>query len=93
MCDMFVCCLLLAILARRHKPYADKLEQDHPEFRNPELGFLAVIAFPHFYARCFGEFGTKRWRYWTQQLARMGIPVRCCFLEVLSYCHGLGKDI
>lgn len=57
--------------------------------RNPHLGFLALIAFPHLYTRCFGEFGTQRWRYWAVQYATVGIPVRCCYLESLSYCHGL----
>lgn len=81
--------MLLLQLLKEHKPYADRLEIDHPGARNPHLGFLALIAFPHFYSKCFGEFGSRRWRQWSQLYAAEGIPVRCCFLESLSYCHGL----
>eukprot|EP00882_Tetradesmus_deserticola_P012427 GHRQ01013170.1.p1 GENE.GHRQ01013170.1~~GHRQ01013170.1.p1 ORF type:complete len:344 (+),score=111.83 GHRQ01013170.1:127-1158(+) len=80
---------MLLQLLREHKPYADRLELEHPGMRNPHLGFLALIAFPHFYVKCFGEFGSQRWRHWSQQFASAGIPVRCCYLETLSYCHGL----
>lgn len=87
-CD-HLACLFLWRHCREHKPYADQLEREHPETRNPRLGFLAMIAFPQFYSACFGEFGTRQCRYWTQQYASVGIPLRCCFLEVLSYSHGL----
>lgn len=83
--------LRLLELLRLHKPYADRLAQEFPQYRNPQLGFLAVIAFPQFYTACFGEFGSKQWKHWTGQLRALGVPVRCCFLEVLSYGYGLSS--
>eukprot|EP00878_Enallax_costatus_P036022 GHUV01040296.1.p2 GENE.GHUV01040296.1~~GHUV01040296.1.p2 ORF type:complete len:214 (+),score=42.02 GHUV01040296.1:1024-1665(+) len=81
----------LVQLLKYHKPYAVKLGKQYPEFRNPHLGFLAVIAFPHFYTASFGEFGSKGWRHWTGQFEALDVPVRCCFLEALSFRHGLGR--
>ncbi|KAF6264845.1 hypothetical protein COO60DRAFT_1179695 [Scenedesmus sp. NREL 46B-D3] len=43
--------MLLLQLLREHKPYADRLNIEHPGMRNPHLGFLALIAFPHLYTR------------------------------------------
>ncbi|KAF8067208.1 hypothetical protein HT031_002255 [Scenedesmus sp. PABB004] len=65
-------------LMREHKPYADAAAAAHPGFTNPQLGHLALIAFPHFYARCFGEFGGAAWRRWARAYTAAGVPRRSC---------------
>lgn len=74
---------------REHQPYADEQQQLYPQHAAPNLQFLALIAFPHFYASSLGEFQSRRWRYWGGRLAALGIPVRCCFLDSLSYLRGI----
>jgi hypothetical protein len=72
-----------------HQPYAAQQASLHPQFRDPRLGFLAVIAFPNYFARSFGELGVSaRWRHWGCRLAALAIPVRCCFLEAVSLIRG-----
>jgi hypothetical protein len=74
---------------REHQPYAAQQEAAHPEHRNPQLGFLSLIAFPNYFARSFGEFGSRRWRQWGARLTALRIPVRCCFLEALPLLRGI----
>jgi hypothetical protein len=74
---------------RQHLPYAQQQQALHPYFAAPRLGFLAIIAFPHYYAASLGELGSRQWAQWGTRLAALGIPVRCCFLDCLSYTRGL----
>lgn len=78
----FLCC-------REYLPFAQQQQQLYPQHAAPGLGFLAIIAFPHYFAASFGELGSPRWALWGNKLATLGIPVSCCFLDSLSYLHGL----
>jgi hypothetical protein len=74
---------------REHLPYAQQQQALYPHFAATRLGFLAIIAFPHYYAASLGELGSRQWAQWGTRLAALGIPVRCCFLDCLSYTRGL----
>lgn len=78
----FMCC-------REYLPFAQQQQRLYPQHTAPGLGFLAIIAFPHYYAASFGELGSRQWAFWGSKLAALGIPVSCCFLDSLSYLHGL----
>jgi hypothetical protein len=60
-------------------------------FKHPQLGLLAVIAFPVYYVASLGQLGSREERRWTQQLLDIGIEPRCCFVWGLRYSHGLRK--
>lgn len=74
---------------REYLPFAQQQQRLYPQHTAPGLGFLAIIAFPHYYAASFGELGSRQWAFWGSKLAALGIPVSCCFLDSLSYLHGL----
>lgn len=53
----------------------------------PPLGKVGVIAFPHFFAQSFGEFGGKTWRVWAQELNAGNIPALACHLHQLNLAY------
>ncbi|GAB4820990.1 hypothetical protein N2152v2_008036 [Parachlorella kessleri] len=51
------------------------------------LGWAGVIAFPHFFAKSFGEFGSPQWRRWAQEFHLNGIKARACHFHDLSLIY------
>lgn len=85
-------CINISVLRAAHREqqaYAAACARSHPEFANPRLGFLGVIAFPNYYAASFGEFGSPSWARWGAAFVAARLPVRCCFLEALSFLRGI----
>lgn len=78
---------------RGHQPYAKQQQELYPQYAAPRLGFLALISFPHYYAASMGELGSQQWAYWGRKLAALRIPVRCCFLDSLSFIRGITTSL
>eukprot|EP00887_Chlorella_sp_A99_P005004 scaffold4.g5004.t1 len=62
-------------------------EPDAAARRHPHLGWAGVIAFPHFFAHCFGEYGSPQWRHWAEEFQRRGIPARACHFTQLTLIY------
>lgn len=55
------------------------------------LGWAGIIAFPHYFAESFGEYGSPQWRRWAGEMRRRGIPARCVHLHALELTHGADR--
>jgi hypothetical protein len=52
------------------------------------LGWAGIIAFPHYFAESFGEYGSPQWRRWAGEMRRRGIPARCVHFPALDLTRG-----
>ena len=53
------------------------------------LGWVGIIAFPHYFVRSFGEFGSPSWQQWGGELKRRGIAARCVHLHHIDFLEGV----
>lgn len=75
----------LELLVHYKTTYADTLDNICPGNKNDFLGWLGVIAFPHYFAYSFGEFGTESWYQWAKAFQQAGIPARCVHCHQIDY--------
>lgn len=50
--------------------------------------WVAIIAFPQYFASAFGEFGSERWRHWAKKMKVARINARCCHIHWLDFTFG-----
>lgn len=55
----------------------------------PNMQWLTVIAFPHFFAASFGEFGSEANAQWCARFRAAGLWCRCCVFHFLDYLSGM----
>ena len=82
---------LLSILTSYIETQGKKLDAMYPPPHTRQyrpLGWCGIIAFPHYFAASFGEFGTDAWRGWASEMKQRGIPARCVHFHYLDFTYG-----
>ena len=81
---------LLDLLTNYRELRGRELDEDKvaPKQQYKPLGWAGIIAFPHLFARSFGEFKSPMWRRWAQEMQDRGIPARCVHFHSLDYTAG-----